>query len=944
MIRTSTRIDRRAVAVVAVLFAACGGSHRSGTLPTAPPPGPGSTAAKPVDAPAPRPMPPPAVKAAKVRSFEGIDEYVLPNGLRVLLFPDASQPKVTVNITYLVGSMHEGSGETGMAHLLEHMLFKGTPTHRNVLKLLDERGAFANGTTWQDRTNYYETLPATGDNLAWALGLEADRMLNASISDEDLATEFSVVRNEMEASENDPRAILEQRITAAAYQWHNYGKDTIGSRSDVENVPTARLRAFYERYYQPDNALLVVAGKFDAAEALAQIEAKFGPIPKPARALPPTYTVEPVQDGERAVILRRTGDVHLALALYHGVAGADPDHVALSALGDVLTREPTGRLYQQLVVPGIAAEVWSTQYLFRDPSYVLFGLKARDGKTIARATDLMIAAVEGFAKKPVTNEEVERFRASAQKDLQLALADSERIAVELSEWMAVGDWRLIFAYRERLKSLTAADVQRVALAYLKSSNRTLGTFVPTAKPDRAPLPPRPDVAAIVEKLVPSEGAAGEVFDASLRNLKARTDYRELAGGLKAAFVTKKTRGGKVVVHLRFRHGDLSSLAGKAVVASLVGRLAVRGTKTRSYAQIHDEQDRLTSNIDVQSSVGLVTVRLETVRESLPAVIDLVADILKNPTLSEQELAVVRQEAVSNVEEALQDPTQLGFTRLEQRLSPYGAADPRATLAPADQIALLKKVSAKDVRAYHAKFWGAGHGEVAAVGDFDADALAKQLEAAFAGWKTQAPYARLPDQAFGAPAASERVDTKDKEMALLVMAHEIAIDERHPDAPALALASHILGGSTGSRLWMRMREKEGFSYGTWGGLFPGDLDPVGRVMGGAILAPSNLAKGKAAMLEELARLRKDGVTAEEVEVARKAWMEQSDNALADDNALVGLLRRDRFLGRDFGWHEDFRAKMSQATADDVNRVVRQYLQPDKLIVIEAGDLAKAGPQP
>lgn len=925
-----------ALAVAATALAACSGPSKPGTLPVDPP----RTVERAPDPPAQPPGPPPLATVEKVRSFEGIDEYVLSNGLKVLLFPDQTQSTVTVNITYLVGSMHEGSGETGMAHLLEHMAFKGTPTHRNVLKLLDERGAFANGTTWQDRTNYYETLPATAENLDWAINLEADRMVNCTISDEDLSTEFSVVRNEMESGENDPRAVLEARVTSSAYLWHNYGKDTIGSRSDVENVPTPRLRAFYEKYYQPDNALLVIAGKFDRDAALARVQATFGALPRPTRVLPPTYTVEPIQDGERTVTLRRTGDVHLAMALYHGVAGADPDHVALAAVADLLTREPTGRLYQSLVKPGIAAEVWSAQYLFRDPNYLMIGVKAKDGKSIDRARDGMLAAVEGFAKNPVTTEEVERFRASAQKNLALSLADSRRIAIQLSEWAAVGDWRLVFAYRDRLKSLTAADVQRVALAYLKPSNRTLGQFVPTAAPDRAPAPATPDVAAIVGKLKESKADEGEAFEASLANLAARTQYRELAGGLKAAFLAKKTRGGKVRLQLVLRHGDVKTLQDKGVIAGLVGAVAARGTRTRTYTQIEDEKNQLTANVSVRSDAGSVTVTIETVRDSLPKVIDLVTDVLKNPALDDKELAVVRQEQISSFEEALQDPTQLAFVRMGQLMSPWPKSDPRATLSFPDRIAALKKVTAKDLRGYHAAFWGAGRGEVVAIGDFDADALARQLEGAFAGWTSKAPYARLVDKVFGAPAVDERIDTKDKEMAIIAGGHELAIDDAHADAAAMLIASHILGGSTGSRLWMRLREKDGFSYGVWGGLQPGELDPVGAVFFGAILAPQNLAKARAAVQEEMARLLGDGVTEAEVEVARKAWIDQDDTALASDNGLMFRLSRDRFLGRDFGWHTALRARLAKVTAADVNRVLKTYLVPGKLVTIEAGDLAKA----
>src|SRR5436190_16688399 len=245
----------------------------------------------------------------KVAEVEGVTEYRLENGAKLLLLPDTSSSKVTVSMTVLVGSRHEGYGEAGMAHLLEHMLFKGSPTFPKVDVLFRDRGASFNGTTNSDRTNYFETLPATDDNLEFAIRFEADRLVNSYVKREDLLSEMTVVRNEFERSENSPQALLGKRMMAAAFDWHNYGKTTIGNRSDIERVPIDNLQDFYRRYYQPDNAVVIVAGKFDEAKALQYAEKYFGAIPRPTRKLNTTYTEEPPQDGERRVELKRVGDV-----------------------------------------------------------------------------------------------------------------------------------------------------------------------------------------------------------------------------------------------------------------------------------------------------------------------------------------------------------------------------------------------------------------------------------------------------------------------------------------------------------------------------------------------------------------------------------------------------------------------------------------------------------
>ena len=254
---------------------------------------------------------------------------------------------MTVNLTALVGSRQEGYGETGMAHLLEHMLFKGTPRHPKIPKELQDRGATFNGSTSSDRVNYFETLPASDENLEFAIDLEADRMVNSYIKGEDLESEMTVVRNEFERGENSPSGVLEQTRHFHRLQLAHHGKPTIGNRTDIERVPVENLRAFYKKYYQPDNIVLVVAGKFELTNALAMVEKHFGPIPRPERKLATTWTEEPPQEGERSVVLRRVGDVSVVAAAYHVPAGPHEDSASLQVLANILSTQPSGRLFLQ---------------------------------------------------------------------------------------------------------------------------------------------------------------------------------------------------------------------------------------------------------------------------------------------------------------------------------------------------------------------------------------------------------------------------------------------------------------------------------------------------------------------------------------------------------------------------------------------------------------------
>jgi zinc protease len=385
-----------------------------------------------------------AAPVSRVTSVEGITEYRFDNGLKVLLFPDASQDTITVNVTYLVGSRHEGYGEYGMAHLLEHMQFKGTPRHPDPKNEFQRRGANYNASTSYDRTNYYESLAANEGNLDWALELEADRMVNSRIAKEDLDSEMTVVRNEFESGENSPYGVLGERMAAAAYLWHNYGHAIIGARSDIENVPIERLQAFYRKYYQPDNAVLLVSGRFDEAAALRLVERHFGGIPKPQRTLLATYTTEPPQDGERSVTLRRAGEVQLIGAQYHLPPGSHADFPAIDILVTALTKVPGGRLHRALVATGKASSIYGGDQQQREAGYAYFGATLRKDMSLDAARTALVAALEDLAAEPFSDDEVERARTKLLNDVDMALTNPRELGIAMSEFIAMGDWRLLF--------------------------------------------------------------------------------------------------------------------------------------------------------------------------------------------------------------------------------------------------------------------------------------------------------------------------------------------------------------------------------------------------------------------------------------------------------------------------------------------------------------------
>jgi len=881
----------------------------------------------------------------KVASVEGITEYQLPNGLRVLLFPDDSQPKVTVALTVFVGSRHEGYGETGMAHLLEHMVFKGTPDHPNIPAAFKERGAQFNGTTSNDRTNYFETLPASDDNLEFAIRLEADRMVNSPIKAEDLATEFSVVRNEFERGENSPGRVLSQRLASAAYDWHNYGKSTIGNRSDIERVPVDNLRAFYKKFYQPDNAMLVVAGKFDEAKAREYILKYFGAIPKPDRELPATYTEEPPQDGERNVTLRRVGDVGLVGLVYHIPAGPHPDFPALQILAEVLDSRPSGRLYKALVESGKASSVWAYAQAAHDPG--LFEINAevntKDPAELEEVRDLILEQIAEVAEKGVEPEEVERAQRSYAKHFEMSMSNPNQLAIQLSNWAAQGDWRLYFLGRDRLEKVTPEEVQKVAQAYFDSSNRTVGFFIPTDKPERSPIPETPKVADLVADYEGREAKqAGEAFDVAPEAIEARVQHPDAIEGVKLALLPKKTRGESVHLSLTLRYGDETNLKGLVSAESFLGGLMIRGgTKELSKQEVQDELDKNFARINGGGGSGAIRFSVQTKRPNLAATLEILRQILREPLLPADEFEVMKNAELAGLDSSRTEPTALASTELRRLLTDYPADDVRYTPTIEEEIERVKATDVEQVRKLHKEYLGAGHGELAIVGDFEPSEVLPILEKILGDWKAEQSYARI-ERPYQPDLKPERrtIETPDKENAMYLAGTVFPMKDDAPDYPALSVGNFILGGGAiSSRIADRLRGKGGLSYSAASMFNAGSLDDRASLMVMAIYNPTNREKVETGVDEEIDRLLKDGVTEDELEQAKEGFLRRQEISRAEDGALAGLLASHLFIGRTMSYEADLEAKVKDLDAAAVNEALRKYVDPESFSIVTAGDFQK-----
>ncbi|MBS7255955.1 M16 family metallopeptidase [Flavobacterium branchiicola] len=879
-----------------------------------------------------------------ITNVEGIKEYSLNNGLKVLLIPDASQSNMIVNIVYNVGSRNEGYGEKGMAHLLEHMLFKSTKNLGDIKKMLSDKGGNANGTTWYDRTNYYEIFPSSDENLKWSLEMEADRMINATILQTDLDKEFSVVRNEFEIGENNPDGVLQERIISTAYLWHNYGNSTIGSKEDIERVKANRLRVFYEKYYQPDNSTLVIAGKFDEKKALQYVGQYFAVIPKPKRVLDKTYTIEPAQDGEKFVELKRAGDSKNVGALYHTAPYADKDYAAIDALAEILTADPSGYLYKSLVETQKVSSIYYWQPTVRDASFMYFGVAVPNTKDIKATEDIVRAELDKIATTKYTDEDVSRAKAKIIKQIEDVKNNTISYAINITEVIGSGDFRLGYLYRDTVEKLTKEDIQRVAEKYFRSNNRTVGVFIPSKEEARVKSVEYTDeqIAAITKdykgKALEKEAAP---FEASIKNLKQNLTEGKLSNGVKYGLIKKEIKGGKVQANFKFPVSNEKELAGKVDTGGILAQLLTTGTTTRTKEQIQDRLDQLKSSINFNFSRQILSVNIATYKDSFKEVMEILGDLLVNSTFPENELNKTITEYNTYLESNLNDPQTIAVTEIARQTGNYSRESIFYTPTISEQIEAFKKIKQKEIVDFYKNILGGNNGVGSVVGDLDAKTTAQILENTFGKWNSKSKYELAKPTYFETSKLDKDYSTPDKENAIALGKINFKMDRNSPDYPAFVMANEILGsgGFLSARIPMRLREKEGISYGAGSFIEVPLTNDVAFWEYYALLNPTKKNAVEVAVKEEISKALKDGFTAEELKSNLVSWQNERKTRLGSDDTLMNLVNTYLQFNVPLEDYDDLENKVKALKVEEVNTALRKYLSLDKMTSIYAGDFNK-----
>ncbi len=888
----------------------------------------------------------------------GLTRYRLKsNGMTILLSENHAAPVVTFMVVYHVGSRNEAPGNTGSAHLLEHMIFnKSTENfgkakgHRTFQEVLYEAGADSsstNMTTWNDRMNGYSTVPA--GKLELAMRIEADRLGRGLILDSERQSEMSVVRNEYEMGENDPSNALDKAVVGAAIVAHPYHWDTIGYRSDIEGVTTEKLREHYRTYFWPDNSEAILVGDFDPAAALALFDRTFGAFPKSPNPIPRVVTVEPPQEGERRVVVRRPGSVGLVEAAYPRPGALHPDFLPLDVLTSILGEGKSSRLHQALVEKGLASSVSASNNTFRDPFLIQFEAKVAPGATHEKVEAALKEVLAEVAAKGVTEAEVRR----AQSQIEVAVIKSRDgtfpYAAALGEAVASADWKWFVGYVDGIRRVTAADVQAVAARTLVPDHATIGWFVPED--------PSASKGAAKSALAPSAVAAPVAKDAAapgaVAGSEATTGRASAAPKVGSTFASRTVRKvlpngvtvdvlenhavPTVAIHGILLAGGITAPAGKPILPQLAATMVQRGTARRDKAAINALLDGAGASLSFTCGPVETTISGAGLARDLPMLLEILGEELAAPAFPAEELAKAKSEMKAQLLEANDSTSQRGFARLTQVVFPTGHPYRQAPLD--ELIRSLEVATAADLKAYHGARYGGASLIVSIVGDVDAARTIALAERSLGGLPVGARPAFPEPRTAKGPAGRETVTMKGKANMNLLLGAASGLRFQDADYEAALVANGALGQTPlTSRIGKRVRDAEGLSYSLASRFFLTDLlDGVWAV--NVNLAPPNLAKALKSTREEIERFCRDGATEGEVEEQKSALAGNYQVRLGTNGGVASALSNAEKRGAGPAYLDDFPKRILKVTRDEVNAAIKSHLAPERMNLVVAGDLEK-----
>jgi zinc protease len=858
-------------------------------------------------------------------------ERTLPNGFRALVLPRTHAPVAVCDLYYPVGSYDEPAGKTGLAHFVEHMLFKGTERFPKgqIDRLAFVAAGQSNAETGEDSTHYWFAFPS--DRWELALAIEADRMRGATFDPREVEAERHVIGEERARDLDSPFSRLDQTHLAVTYLRHPYRNPILGWADDLAGITVDDLRTFYDRHYRPDGAVLVVVGDVDPDRALDRVAAQFGAIPPGTSPRSEAAWTEPRQLGRRDFTLVDSESVARGLFGWHTVPRGHPDGPALDVLSDLLTCGRRARLWNALVERGrIATWVEAAQDAARRAGQLLLQVEAAPDIPPARIEQVIAEVLGGLADEGPTAEELDRSRHRLEAAWRWEQEDLAGLAAGLGQVAPWDDWRAWQAEHRAALAVEADDIRRVVSTYLADASLTVGWSLP--RPNRSvtvlmpaeaiPRTPRPAAPPCPERTislaVPSTGS-------KLADYRPRREV--LANGLR---LVSERRGGTGIVALElFVDAGLLREA-KPGLAHLTGRLLEEGTSTRSADALAEAIEDVGGTLDVGSTGASLRVRAE----DLPLALEVLADVIRRPAFPAEALPWARRRIAAELQGDRDDPAfraDLLFRNLVYGDHPY-ARDPRGTTRD------LNRLSLDDVRAHHERYFVPDNAFLVAVGDFDPRRLRSLVKAHFQSWTPRglapAPIP-LPDR-LSRPRV--RRVAHPCEQVQVVLGH-LGIVRNHPDFAALAVLDHIFGSGPGftDRLSRIVRDEMGLAYSVGGGMTDSaDVAPgLFRVYVGTM--PDEADRVVAAIVEQVRAMHAGAFSDEEVERARLyvagSWVFDFQTVEQRAERLLELERYGLGLDEPITWPE----RVAQITPRQVRRAARAHIDPTALARVEFGPI-------
>jgi zinc protease len=841
-------------------------------------------------------------------------------------------PVVSFGVWYKVGSRNEHTGITGISHLLEHMMFKGTQRYRvgEIARTLFLNGASFNANTYYDWTSYFETLAS--DRLELAIQIESDRMAHSRIAKEELDSEMTVVRSELEGGENNPETLLRQAVTAAAFHAHPYHWPVIGWRSDVEHMPREALRRYYRTYYGPNNATVVIVGDFDTKHALDLVGRYFGPL-DPIAPPPRVYTTEPDQRGERRITVNQAGALPIVTLAYKAPAAASPDFYALDVLGTVLGEGRTGRLYQALVETELASSVDAGAPSLHDPFLFFVTATAQPGVPAGKLEAAVLDEIERVRAAPITPEELARAVRQIESSFAYQTESVTAQGREIGYWAMVDDWRYLSTYLERIRGLTPATIQTVADRYFQADTRTVGHFVPTLGSAFVGLPPQ-EAAARVEKV----GRGARAIPIPPRSTMPPVDRHisrfALANGI-AVVVQENPASPTLALRASLPAGRVLDPGGKAGLASLTAAMLSRGTERRSALEFATLLEDVGASLSpgAESLATMITGRAES--RDFHRLMDLLAEMLQRPMFPTVELGRLKGQALAQLAQAREDPDSVAERAFGRAV--YPAGHPLRPPAFDEAEEAVGRISRDDLVGFHRRQYGPDRLILVIAGNVSADGVRAAVESRLGAWPRN-PESEPPpalDVPLQVSAQEILLPMPDKSQTAIQWGHAGGLRRGDPDFYAAQVMNLVLGGggALNSRLGTVIRDELGLAY-TVGSFFDANLypGPIEIVLG---TNPANARKAVEAMAREITRLRDHGITLRERDEAVAYLTGRFPLRLETHAGMADVLWAMEFyrLGGDYldRYADYYRA----VTVAQANQAARVHLHPDRATLVVAG---------